>query len=176
MTGTPVDPETLKAALSNSPSAVTVVTVAGPEGRNPHGITVSSFASGSLDPPLVLVGLDRESETHARLSDDVSGFCVNVLAADQRDLAEHFAGETDLGEPFRRCHATSRSGAPVFDDAVAFLDCEHADTVGLGDHVLHVGRVVDAAVLDASAPPLTYCRGDWGTVTDEFTSRRRVGT
>ena len=176
MVGTPVEPETLKATLSNSPSAVTVVTVSGDEGVDPHGITVSSFASGSLEPPLVVVGLDRESETHERLRGEATGFCVNLLAADQRDLAEHFAGMTDLGDPFRRSHTTSRSGAPVFDDAVAFLDCEHVETVDLGDHVLHVGRVVDAAVLDASAPPLTYCRGEWGTVTEDLPRRRYVGS
>lgn len=176
MAGTPVEPETFRAALSNSPSAVTVVTVAGSEGADPHGITVSSFTSGSLEPPLVVVGIDRDTETHDLLADDATGFCVNLLAANQRDLAEHFAGQTDLGDPFRRSHRTSRSGAPVFDDAVAFLDCEHVEALGLGDHVLHVGRVVDAAVLDASAPPLTYCRGEWGTVTDELPTWRRVGS
>lgn len=176
MSRTAVDPETFKTALSNKPSAVTVVTLAGEEDAEPHGVTVSSFASGSLEPPLVLVGLDRESETHARLAGGAGGFCVNLLAAEQRDLAEHFAGQTDLGEPFRRSHAASRSGAPVFDGSVAFLDCEHVDTVGVGDHVVHVGRVVDAAVLDASASPLTYCRGDWGTVTDDLPAWRRAGS
>ncbi|MFD1647785.1 flavin reductase family protein [Haloarchaeobius litoreus] len=176
MAGTTVDPETFKATLSNSPSAVTVLTVSGTDGTDPHGITVSSFASGSLEPPLVVVGIDRESETHERLVGDETGFCVNLLAANQRDLAEHFADMTDLGDPFRRSHRTSRSGAPVFDDAVGFLDCEHFEAVELGDHVLHVGRVVDAAVLDASAPPLTYCRGEWGTVTDDPPTWRRVGS
>lgn len=160
-----VAPETLKTALSASPSAVTVVTVAG-GGTEPHGITVSSFTSGSLDPPLVLVGLDRDSATNGLLADGERGFCVNVLAAGQRDLAEHFAGMADLGEPFRRAHPAPRTGAPAFDGSVAVLDCEHAGSVAVGDHVVHVGRVVDARTPRADARPLAYCRGEWRTMTD----------
>lgn len=161
-------PATLKSVLSRSPSGVTVVTLPGTSAHDPHGITVSSFASGSLEPPLVLVGLDRESETHARLERDATSFCVNVLAVDQRPLAEHFAGMCELDAPFERSRESERTGAPVFADAVAFLDCEAVEALHVGDHVVHVGRVVDAAVLDDDRDPLTYTDGDWGTVTTEL--------
>lgn len=167
-------PGALKAALSRSPSGVTVVTLPASSTGPRHGITVSSFSSGSLEPPLVLVGLDRETETHARLDRAATGFCVNVLGTPQRDLAEHFAGMRPLEEPFARARESERTGAPIFEDAVAYLDCEHDDALPVGDHVVHVGRVVDAAVLDDSLDPLTYADGDWGTVTDGLPEREAI--
>ena len=157
-----VDPDTFRQVMGQFAAGVTVVTLPAPH----HGITVNAFASVSLEPPLVLVCLDHDTEAHARLADGAGGYCVNVLGGDQRDLGEHFANMADLEPgPFEAEPTTERaSGALSFDAAVAYLDCEVEVAHEAGDHTVYVGAVGDATVQRPDAPVLTYFRGDWGQV------------
>lgn len=146
-------------------TGVTVLTI--PPAEDPHGITVNSFTSVSLDPPLVLVCLDHDSTAHERLSGQ-EGYCVNVLATDQRHLGEYFAGMTD-GEtsPFEvEPTHTAVTGAPVFSESLGYLDCTVESAVAAGDHTIYIGRVRAAESLRRGDParPLTYFTGNWGTV------------
>ena len=147
-------------------AGVTVVTL---PGDPPHGITVNAFASVSLSPPLVLVCLDHETTAHERLAASEAGeasYCVNVLAHDQRHLGEHFAN-IDVLEPSpfesERTDAAV-TGAPVFRDSLAYLDCTVHEAVEAGDHTIYLGAVEQAEVLRPDADALTFHRGDWGTV------------
>lgn len=154
------DSETFRDAMGQFATGVTVVTF--PPAEDPHGITVNAFASASLDPPLVVVCLDHATESHALLaSGDADSFCVNVLAAGQRRLAEHFAGMAELDDPFAGA-VTDETGAPVFEDALASLDCTLYSSTEAGDHTVYVGRVESATVHDDGADPLTFFRGEWG--------------
>lgn len=156
-----VDSERFKTVMSNFATGVTVVTLPDPM----HGITVNCFASVSLRPPLVLVCIDHETETYERLESGTEQFCVNVLAEDQRHLGEHFAGIVDHGDPFETEQVRKReTGAPVFADGLAFLDCIRVDSLSAGDHTIYVGEVQEADVLRPDAPPLTYFRREWGTL------------
>lgn len=143
-------------------AGVTVVTLPEPY----HGITVNSFASVSLEPPLVLVCLDHDTESHRRLGRGDAGYCVNILTRDQQDLGEHFAAMTELepdpfeAEPIR----TDVTGAPIFESALAYLDCSLHESVPAGDHTIYVAEVEGLDVLHPEAEPLTYYDGEWGTI------------
>ncbi|WP_336035052.1 flavin reductase family protein [Halobacterium yunchengense] len=154
------DADAFRAAMGQFATGVTVVTF--PPADDPHGITVNAFASASLDPPLVLVCLDHDTESHRLLADgDADAFCVNVLAAGQRALGEHFAGMAAVDDPFADT-TTAATGAPVFADALAAIDCSVHASFAAGDHTVYVGRVEEARVLDDAGDPLTFFRGEWG--------------
>ncbi|WP_135666216.1 flavin reductase family protein [Halorhabdus rudnickae] len=156
-----VDGEQFRAVLGQFATGVTVVTL---PGDPPHGITVSAFASLSVDPPLVLVSLDHDTDAHRRLADgDDDGFAVNILARGQRHLGEFFAGMTDDGDPFAEASDAPATGAPVFEDDLAYVDCTLYDSFQAGDHTVYVGHVEAAELFNPDAEPLTYHRGEWGT-------------
>jgi flavin reductase (DIM6/NTAB) family NADH-FMN oxidoreductase RutF len=162
----PVEPDELRSVVGRFATGVTVVTL---PTDPPHGITVNAFSSVSLDPPLVLVCLDHDTRAHELLSGEggADGFCVNVLAADGRDLGEHFAGIEELPDPFE--HEDTRreaSGAPVFERSLAYLDCRLHDATEAGDHTVYFGRVERAETLRPEADPVTFYDGEWGVLTD----------
>jgi len=161
---TMVDAEQFRAVLGQFATGVTVVTL---PGDPPHGITVSAFASLSMDPPLVLISLDHDTDAHRRLADgDDDGFAVNILARDQREVGEFFAGMTDDGDPLAEATDAPATGAPVFDDDLAYVDCSVYDSFEAGDHTVYVGKVEAAELLNPEAEALTYHRGEWGTTAE----------
>ncbi|MFK0291816.1 flavin reductase family protein [Streptomyces sp. NPDC090442] len=152
-----MDPEqrALRDCLGQFASGVTVVTTA--DGTAVHGATVSSFTSVSLTPPLILVSLDRRSRTCHRLA-KAPTFGVNVLAADQRDLALLFAGHP--GGPAPEIHWTGEPHAPQLPGAVAHFTCRPWAGYDGGDHVLHIGEVIDFQA--PGGPPLVFHSGSLG--------------
>ena len=145
-----VGPNEYKDTLRKFASGVTLLTVAH-NGRI-HGMTVSSFASLSLEPPLVVACLEKGSRTRAMLLDS-RAFSVNVLGAHQESVARAFstAGEkTFSGLSYHR----GRKGAPLLDDAIAWIECDVHQIADGGDHDLVVGEVVECTATDR--PPLLY--------------------
>lgn len=123
----------------------------------PTGLTVSSFASVSLDPPLVLVCIDRKAQTHAALRQS-GHFAVNVLATGQEELSRRFASNrTDKFDGV--AHRRGRMGQPLIEGALAILECTTVDAREHGDHTVFVGRVDD--VQTTMAEPLLYFRGQY---------------
>ena len=136
-----------KATLSSVPTGLTVVTTMNGDGR-PHGTTVSAFSSLSLDPPLVLVALDRASDLLAQLR-RTGRFGVNVLAEDQQDvgLACGRKGEDKMeGLDWR-----DEDGLPRIADTVAWIACDVEELLPGGDHEIVVGLVTDCDTSDAGA-------------------------
>ncbi|TCK27592.1 flavin reductase family protein [Pseudonocardia endophytica] len=130
-----IDPRELRRCLGHFATGVTVVTCEGNE-VEPHGATVNAFTAVSLDPPLVLVSLDRRSRVCGLV--EQRPFTVNVLEAGQRDLALHFAGSPNQDVDWI---ADGGSGAPALDGALAHIACipwRHHDG---GDHVLYLGQI-----------------------------------
>ena len=151
----PVSPGDFRAVLGRYATGVTVVTTRTPGGE-PVGLTVNSFTSVSLEPPLVLFCLDREAGSVPAF-ETANGFAVNILGAGQEAVSNRFADP--LAARFSSHGVAGWStGAPILADALAALDCSvHARHDG-GDHIILVGRVQQLAVL-ADDEPLIYWRG-----------------
>jgi len=154
MTG--IDEYRFRSVLSRFASGVTVVTAVDGDGAD-HGITVSAFSSLSLEPPLVLVCIDHATVMHAILR-SAPQFAVNVLAADQEDLARKFSDPDNdrfEGTPFVR----GEKGAAILTGVAAHLQCALIQQVDGGDHTIFIGRVEAAEAYDAQ--PLLYYRGGY---------------
>jgi flavin reductase (DIM6/NTAB) family NADH-FMN oxidoreductase RutF len=144
-----VDATTFREALKDFPAGVTVVTSAGAEGE-PVGATVSAFASLSLDPPLIVVCLKRESSTVAAVRER-GAFAVHILGNDQAALALRFASD---GSPkFAGLeYAANEAGVPLLGDCPVRLECELSNELPGGDHVILVGLVANASKQDPFEP------------------------
>jgi flavin reductase (DIM6/NTAB) family NADH-FMN oxidoreductase RutF len=153
-----VDGDRFRRIVGNFATGVTVLTL--PE---PHGMTANAVSSVSLDPPLVLVCVDHGTECYELLVGGTNGYCLNILAADQRDLGEYYADMTDIeADPFEsRPTRTAATGAPIFANAIGYLDCSIEAAHEAGDHTIYVGRVEAADLLDGDADPLLFFRGEW---------------
>jgi flavin reductase (DIM6/NTAB) family NADH-FMN oxidoreductase RutF len=150
----PIDDVRFRQAMGYFASGVTVVTTALDDQL--YGVTVSSFASLSLRPPLILVCLDQSLRTHDAIT-AAGRFIVNFLDKRQEHLSRRFASRDDDKFIGVAWHA-GRLGLPVLDGVLAVVECNlHARVPG-GDHVIFVGEVMDAEVFDG-APLLYYRRG-----------------
>lgn len=160
----PVDPAEFRRVLGHFATGVTVVTApaaGGEDGAGPAGFACQSFASLSLDPPLICFMVGRTSTTWPRIA-RAGSFCVNVLGAHQGDLcrgfavsgADKFAGVVHDAAPV--------SGSPRLAGAAAWIDCTiHAVHTG-GDHLIVVGRVDALGTSgegDEDVPPLLFHKG-----------------
>jgi flavin reductase (DIM6/NTAB) family NADH-FMN oxidoreductase RutF len=153
--GAAVSPEAYRAVMRHWPSGVTIVTML--DGERPHGMTASAFTSVSLHPPLVVIVVDKRWRSHGLIA-AAGAFCVNILAADQAEVSDRFAGRHgELPDRFAGL-ATGRgaTGAPYLASALAWLDCAVERSHDEGDHTLFVGRVVAAGVNRPDAEPLLY--------------------
>lgn len=151
-----VDHRDFRDAMGRFATGVTIVTAMSPAGR-PVGVTVNSFASVSLEPPLVLFSLDRAANS---LEPFAAGrhFAVNVLNEDQSDLSQTFASRLDDkfdGINWRQ----GRNGCPLFDDVLAVVECTTATIHEGGDHVIFIGAVDNVDVSPAGGRPLLYYAG-----------------
>jgi flavin reductase (DIM6/NTAB) family NADH-FMN oxidoreductase RutF len=150
---TAIDTLEFRRALGHFATGVTVVTYAAEDADEFRGTTVNSFTSVSLDPPLVLVSLGRQTRCAAALRAG-SPFAVNVLHHGQRDLAMYFAGRP---EPGTRVEWEVRAGVPHLAGCGARFRCVARDVHGAGDHVLVVGLVQEFQA--HGHPPLLFYRG-----------------
>jgi len=156
-----IEPAKYRQVLGHFPTGVTVIT--GILGARPVGFTIGSFASVSLDPPLVgflpMITSDRWAEIVT-----TGAFCVNVLAADQDELCWQFA-KTAVDDPFAGVPWTAApvTGSPMIDGAIAWMDCTIEGVVDAGDHHFVMGRIQDFEHTTNDDPqPLLFYRGKLG--------------
>ncbi|GJF30573.1 monooxygenase [Kitasatospora sp. NE20-6] len=141
--------------LGRVPTAVSVVTAQTPDG--PVGVTVGSFTSVSLDPPLVVFYCDLRSASAAAVV-AAGRFCVNVLAEDQQSQCGAFAGRT--GDRFASCTwEPAGNGAPRIDGCTAWIECDVESSVPAGDHLAITGRVRQLSAADGDRRPLIFHQG-----------------
>lgn len=147
-----------RSAMAHFATGVTVVTTL--DGDRAQGITVNALSSVSLDPPLLLIALDRHRFIVPAL-EAASRYAVNILAEDQQALSDCFAGADVTPNRDAFCGAAWRpgvTGMPILDGAIAHLECAVVDRFAVGDHFLFVARVEACGEDDAGAPPLLYHR------------------
>jgi flavin reductase ActVB len=147
-------PERLKGVMRRFAAGVTVITSMNPQG-DPAGMTATAFTSVSVDPPMVLVCANAESRTSAAIAEHGS-FAVNLLASDDRALAELFASRTE--DKFEGVEWTLQDpGVPVLARALASVRCRVARTIEAGTHLIYLGDVVGADSIEGE--PLIYLDG-----------------
>ncbi|MCR6483523.1 flavin reductase family protein [Amycolatopsis sp. OK19-0408] len=132
----------LRQVLAQFATGVTVLTAGGDDA---HGMTANAFTSVSLDPPLVLCCVSRAARMHTAIV-TAGSFAVNVLAAEQQELSKYFA---DWRRPDGLAQfdavgwtAGAKTGAPLLNGTLAWLECELAQVSAGGDHSIFLGRVV----------------------------------
>nr|WP_296767113.1 flavin reductase family protein [Rhodococcus sp. (in: high G+C Gram-positive bacteria)] len=153
-----MDTNLFKEAMARVTGPVAVVTAH--EGMTPHGTTVSSLASLSLDPPMISIALDNCS-TLLEIVRRTGAFGVNVLAVNQPETAARFASRRD--DRFSAVAWELDGGLPRFADSTAWLKCSVDTEVPAGDHALLLGTVEQCSTSDF--PPLVYSLRTFGTHT-----------
>lgn len=153
-----VDPLTFRDALSRWASGVTIVTCRSTGGVL-QGFTASSFSSLSLDPPLVLVCLDKRAGSHPAFV-EASSWAISVLAADQAELALQLASHAPDKFEGVEMIAGVVTGLPLFAGAIAHLECRAHERLSGGDHTILVGEVLRAEVYEGA--PLLHYRRSFG--------------
>jgi flavin reductase (DIM6/NTAB) family NADH-FMN oxidoreductase RutF len=154
-----ISKDEFRAALGRFPSGVTVVTTRDNENRL-HGITVSAFCSVSLEPPLILVCIEKTAGSH-RAFEESEAFVVNILREDQQHVSDLFASNSH--DKFD--NLKTRPGIenlPVLEDALVSLECRVASAYDGGDHTIYVGEIAAATVNDGQ--PLVYFHGRYGKI------------
>ena len=150
-----MDDAQFKLAMSHFASGVTVVTTEY-DGRR-YGLTVASFASLSLHPPLVLVCIEKNVKSHDAVA--ASGkFAVNILADAQADLSSRFASRVEDKFAGVAVHGGTL-GLPLLDDALTTIECRLYQQLPGGDHTIFIGEAVDAQTRDGV--PLLYFRSGY---------------
>jgi flavin reductase len=137
-------------------TGVTVVTT-GKEGRY-GGLTANAVCSLSLDPPFVLVAVDKRAGSHAELLEHRC-YAVNILAATQEAISQRFAksGPKDFSDLTWK---TAVTGAPVLEGTLGYVDCRLVEVLGAGDHDIFIGEIV-AGELSEAGTPLLYFSGKY---------------
>jgi len=144
----------LRAAMGRFPTGVTVVTAL--TGAGPAGLSANAVSSLSLDPPLMLVCVDRGSRT-LRAVEEAGRFGVNVLGADATEHALRFASKAPTAEKWQGVGWRERDSIPVLDEAIVWIGCELRDVISGGDHVIVTGEVL--AVEEREGSPLLFHEG-----------------
>jgi flavin reductase (DIM6/NTAB) family NADH-FMN oxidoreductase RutF len=147
----------LRQTLGSFATGVAVATTLDAAG-NPKGFTANSFTSVSLDPPLVLVCVDRAASCYPAFA-GASHFGINILCEAQQHISRTFASKSP--DKFADMPWISGiTGSPIFPDSTAWLDCELHDRVEAGDHLIVIGRVLSFGHSPAKRP-LGYHRGSY---------------
>jgi flavin reductase (DIM6/NTAB) family NADH-FMN oxidoreductase RutF len=152
----PISRDEFRHALGRFASGVTVVTTKD-SGGHLHGITVSAFCSVSLEPPLILVCIEKKTGSHYAFEQSNS-FVVNILREDQQYISDRFASylpDKFAGVEFH----LGIDDLPVLEDVLANLECRLVNSHASGDHTIYVGHIEKAAIRDGK--PLIYWHGNY---------------
>jgi flavin reductase (DIM6/NTAB) family NADH-FMN oxidoreductase RutF len=155
-----IDATAFRKVLGQFASGVTVVTTT--HDNTFFGMTASSFTSVSLDPPLVLFCADKRARSGTMVS-PAGIFAVSILDENQRELSDLFAGkgtDEERSEKLAHIGQTAVTGAPILNEALAWLDCHVDRVIDAGDHIIYVGLVVASGVR-GEGRPLLYWHGNY---------------
>ena len=142
-------------------TGITILTVCDADGA-PHGMTANSFTSVSLDPPMILVCIDRKARIFNQFVDGAR-FAVNVLHEGQKELSTCFARKEDRFEGIE--WSPGETGAPILPDVLATLECSVAQIVEAGDHIVVVGNVSHATWREGR--PLLFFNSSYQALASE---------
>ena len=159
-----MDGRAFRQSLGEFATGVAVITAQG-SGEELIGMTMSSFNSVSIDPPLVLFSVDRRANSLPAML-EAKGFAVNVLAREQEHISNRFARAlSDKWAEVKR--SVGHASAPLITGALAHFECEPYANYDGGDHVIFVVRVLRHAVRAGNPAPLVFFRGRYRDLVDE---------
>ena len=154
-----MDNRHLRSVLGKFATGVTIITTV--ENQHPKGITANSFTSVSLDPPLVLFCLGKDS-TNFQAFNVANFFAVNILSNQQTELSNRFAAFD--GDRFDGVNwKIWETGAPILDYALAAIDCRKKEVIDAGDHIIILGEILRAEKL-SEQDPLIYFNGKYAKI------------
>ncbi|HEV3341190.1 MAG TPA: flavin reductase family protein [Pirellulales bacterium] len=154
------DSQLQRRIMGHFATGVTVVTTR--RGEELCWMTANAVASLSLDPPLVLVAVDKRAQMHEHLT-QARFFAVNILNEDQEALSGRFATRGPKEWSDLKL-TTAVTGAPIIDGALAYLDCKLAEVLPGGDHHIFTGEIVAGDVREGR--PLLYYRGKYARLAE----------
>ncbi|HEX8267645.1 MAG TPA: flavin reductase family protein [Pyrinomonadaceae bacterium] len=156
-----ISKEEFRRALSRFASGVTVITTKDNDGKL-YGITVSAFCSVSLEPPLILICIEKSAGSHPAFEQS-KAFVVNILREDQQHISDHFASRlTDKfsGISYRR----GIEDLPLLEDVLVNLECRLRYSHEGGDHTIYVGEIEKLTINDGN--PLLYFHGGYRKISE----------
>jgi flavin reductase len=156
-----VDVKMFKSAMRKLAGTVAVIAVTDNDGKS-HGLTATAVCSVSVEPPMILIVVNRSSRTHRHI-DDQKAFSVNILAEKQSGIADLFASKTE--NQFSEVSHLSADRSPAIAEAAAYVRCRVETQFDVASHTIFIGRVIDSHASDDK--PLIYqdakyCRIDNG--------------
>ncbi len=168
--GNAISPKALRRCLGKFATGVAVVTTH--VDAQDHGITVNSFTSISLEPPLVLWCLARSSRSFDTFV-EATHFVINILSVDQVEVSNRFAYRQTDEFPLDAAFTRGTADMPLLDDCAANLQCKKVDAIDGGDHVILIGEVV--AIHESDRPGLVYHRGQYAVSDVHPDTARNAG-
>jgi flavin reductase (DIM6/NTAB) family NADH-FMN oxidoreductase RutF len=157
----PIEKNQLRQVMGHFATGVTIITTVNKEGQL-HGLTANAFTSVSLEPPLLLISVDKKAESWPAFEES-KVFTVNILGDDQEALSRKFAvsgGNKFEGVAYRR----GANGAAILEGALAFIECTLYAAYEGGDHSLYLGEIQEASVREGK--PLVFFRGGYRNLGD----------
>lgn len=159
-----IDQRGFRRALGYFPTGVAIVTTRTPEGR-PVGLTINSFSSLSLEPPLVMWSLANRS-VNLSVFQNCAYFAINILRQEQVEAAMGFA-DPNIKDKFALVsHADGQEGVPLIDNCVATFVCENYQQYPGGDHTIFIGQVVRHSTI-AKHEPAVFHRGQFTSISHQ---------
>ncbi|MCA9914072.1 MAG: flavin reductase family protein [Anaerolineae bacterium] len=159
----PINQDDFRNTMRHFPAGVTIVTVKA--GEEIHGLTVSAFVSVSPTPPLISVIIDKKGQSHDLFEKSNAVFAVNILREDQQELSNQFAWTKE--DRFAMGNwTTAVTGAPVLENALAWLDCTVYSRHNAGTHTIYIGEVQATHVPNPDDAPLVYWNRGYRTIAE----------
>jgi flavin reductase (DIM6/NTAB) family NADH-FMN oxidoreductase RutF len=152
----PIERNELRRVMGHFATGVTIITTVSKDGV-PFGLTANAFTSVSLDPPLLLISVDKKAESFPHFEES-KVFTVNVLSEEQEGLSRKFA--VSGGDKFQGvAYHTGANGVPILDGMLAYLECKLYAAYDGGDHTLFLGEIEQAETREVK--PLLFYRGGY---------------
>jgi flavin reductase (DIM6/NTAB) family NADH-FMN oxidoreductase RutF len=157
----PIEKNHLRQVMGHFATGVTIITTLNKAGEL-HGLTANAFTSVSLEPPLLLISVDKKAESWPAFEES-KVFTVNILAEDQEALSRKFAvsgGKKFEGVAYR----VGANGAPIVEGVLAFIECTLYAAYDGGDHSIYLGEIQQAEIHEGK--PLLFFRGGYRALGD----------
>lgn len=151
-----IDPRELRNVMGHFATGVTVITTTDKEGK-PFGLTANAFTSLSLNPPLVLVCVDKTVDCYPCFEQS-KVFVVNILTEAQEHLSRRFATK-GIDKFAEVAYHTGECGAPVLEDTMGYIECRIVNAYEGGDHTIYIGEILKATA--SGDRPLLFFKGKY---------------